>query len=179
MTSSDGKLAVLLAFCAGNSPVTGEFPAQRLVMRSFDVSWRRVGNEPPSKSTRTVSITLHWLTRLLLERNDHHFVDDIFRCIFLNDEISLKYIPCGRIENNPALVQITTQSRTGDKPLFEPMMANLLMHICVTRYQWVNTSRSKNKWYTYTSLNKVINVPGNNFYPVWHQALSEPMLPSR
>ena len=28
---------VLLALCAGNSPVTGEFPAQRPVTRSFDV----------------------------------------------------------------------------------------------------------------------------------------------
>ena len=27
----------LLAICAGNSPVTGEFPAQRPVTRSFDV----------------------------------------------------------------------------------------------------------------------------------------------
>ena len=27
----------LLAICAGNSPVTGEFPAQRPVMRNFDV----------------------------------------------------------------------------------------------------------------------------------------------
>ena len=27
----------LLALCAGNSPVTGEFPAQRPVTRSFDV----------------------------------------------------------------------------------------------------------------------------------------------
>ena len=27
----------LLAFCAGNSPVTGEFPSQRPVTRSFDV----------------------------------------------------------------------------------------------------------------------------------------------
>ena len=27
----------LLALCAGNSPVTGEFPSQRPVMRSFDV----------------------------------------------------------------------------------------------------------------------------------------------
>ena len=26
-----------LAICAGNSPVTGEFPAQRQVTRSFDV----------------------------------------------------------------------------------------------------------------------------------------------
>ena len=29
--------SALLAFCAGNSPVTGEFPLQRLVTRSFDV----------------------------------------------------------------------------------------------------------------------------------------------
>ena len=29
--------SVLLAFCAGNSPVTGEFPTQRPVTRSFDV----------------------------------------------------------------------------------------------------------------------------------------------
>ena len=29
--------SALLALCAGNSPVTGEFPAQRPVARSFDV----------------------------------------------------------------------------------------------------------------------------------------------
>ena len=29
-------LSVLLAICVGNSPVTGEFPTQRTVMRSFD-----------------------------------------------------------------------------------------------------------------------------------------------
>ena len=29
--------SALLAFCEGNSPVTGEFPAQRPVTRSFDV----------------------------------------------------------------------------------------------------------------------------------------------
>ena len=30
-------LSALLAICTGNSPVTGEFPAQRQVTRSFDV----------------------------------------------------------------------------------------------------------------------------------------------
>ena len=30
-------ISVLLAICAGNSPVTGEFPAQRTVTRSFDI----------------------------------------------------------------------------------------------------------------------------------------------
>ena len=33
------SFAALLDLCAGNSPVTGEFPAQRPVMRSFDVSF--------------------------------------------------------------------------------------------------------------------------------------------
>ena len=30
-------METLLAICAGNSPVTGEFPAQMPVTRSFDV----------------------------------------------------------------------------------------------------------------------------------------------
>ena len=31
------SFSLLLAICAGNSPVTGEFPAQRPVTRIFDV----------------------------------------------------------------------------------------------------------------------------------------------
>ena len=38
MTSSNGNtFSALLALCVGNSPVTGEFPSQRPVTRSFDV----------------------------------------------------------------------------------------------------------------------------------------------
>ena len=37
----------------------------------------------------------------------------------------------------PALVQIITWRRAGDRPLSEPMMICLLTHICVTRPQWV------------------------------------------
>ena len=32
-------ISALLAICAGNSPVPGEFPAQRPVTQSFDVFW--------------------------------------------------------------------------------------------------------------------------------------------
>ena len=31
--------SALLAICAGNSPISGEFPAQRPVTRAFDVSF--------------------------------------------------------------------------------------------------------------------------------------------
>ena len=34
--------STLLAICAGNSPVPGEFPAQRPVTQSFDVSFARI-----------------------------------------------------------------------------------------------------------------------------------------
>ena len=36
MTSSNGTFSALLALCAGNSPVIGEFPSQRPVTRTFD-----------------------------------------------------------------------------------------------------------------------------------------------
>ena len=37
MTSSNGTFSALLALCMGNSPVSGEFPAQRPVKHSFIV----------------------------------------------------------------------------------------------------------------------------------------------
>ena len=43
--------SALLALCAGNSPVTGEFPAQRPVTRSFDVSFDPRLNKRLSKQS--------------------------------------------------------------------------------------------------------------------------------
>ena len=79
-------------------------------------------------------------------QNGRHFADDIFKLIFLNEnvsisiKISLKFIPRGPIHNIPALVQIMAWRRLGDKPLSEPMMVRLPTHICVTRPQWVKPS---------------------------------------
>ena len=76
-------------------------------------------------------------------QNGRHFADDIFKCIFLNEnvwisiKISLKFVPEGPINNILALVQIMAWRRPGDKPLSEPMMVILLTHIHVTRPQWV------------------------------------------
>ena len=43
--------SALLAICAGNSPVTGEFPTQRPVTRSFDVSFDLRVNRRLSKQS--------------------------------------------------------------------------------------------------------------------------------
>ena len=77
-------------------------------------------------------------------QNERHFADDIFTCIFLNEnawipiKISLKFIPKGPINNIPALVLIMAWRRPGDKPLSEPIMVSLKAHICVTGPQWVD-----------------------------------------
>ena len=61
-------------------------------------------------------------------QNRRHFANDVFKCNFLNEnvsipiKISLKFVPKGPINNIPALVQIMDWRRTGDKPLCEPMM---------------------------------------------------------
>ena len=58
--------------------------------------------------------------------------DDIFTCIILNGnyrihfQISLKYVPRSPIDNKPALVQVMAWRRIGDKPLSEPMHADLI-----------------------------------------------------
>ena len=76
-------------------------------------------------------------------QNGRHFADDVFKCIFFNEnvwislKISLKFVPKGPINNIPSLVQIMAWHRMGGKPLSEPVMVRLLTHICVTRPQWV------------------------------------------
>ena len=44
--------SLLLTLCAGNSPVTGEFPSQRSVTRSFNVSFHLRLNKRLSKQSR-------------------------------------------------------------------------------------------------------------------------------
>ena len=55
-------------------------------------------------------------------QNGRHFADDIFKCILVNEnvsipiKISLKFIPKGPNNNIPTLVQIMVWRRPGDKP---------------------------------------------------------------
>ena len=153
----DDVISALLAFSAGNSPVTGEFPAQRPVTRSFydffdlrsnqqlNKQWRRGWFETPRRSLWRncnalyvkrkcrQSYNLHlWilsrhpvsriLNTLRLRQNGRHFPDDIFKWIFLYENLwisiknSLKFVSSS-INNIPVLVQIMDWGRPGDKPL--------------------------------------------------------------
>ena len=63
------------------------------------------------------------------------------------------FIPKGRINNIPALVQIMAWRWPGDKPLSEPMMVSLPTHICVTRPQWVKAMSYPLAWWDSCILN--------------------------
>ena len=128
------------------------------------------------------------LNTLRPRQNGRHFAD-IFKCIFLNENvwipiaISLKFIPKGPINNIAALVQIMARRRSGDKPLSEPMMIKVATHICVARPQWVKPVYSKISKYAPTNLTPTPNlkstlhrlisaatglwVPCTNGYQIW------------
>ena len=95
------------------------------------------GSSPYQATKLTKFITLR------PRQNGRHFPDDIFKWIFLNENvwisinISLKVVPRAPINNIPTLVQVMAWRRPGDKPLSELMMVRLPTHICVTRPQWV------------------------------------------
>ena len=71
------------------------------------------------------------LNTLKPRQNGRHFADDIFKSIFLNENVwipikfSLTFVPKGRINNITALAQIMAWRRPGDKPLSEPMIVSL------------------------------------------------------
>ena len=73
-------------------------------------------------------------------QNGHHFAEDFFRCIFVNEKfcillkISLKFVRKVPISNNPSLVQKMAWCWIGDKPCWP----DTLTHICSTRGRWVN-----------------------------------------
>ena len=89
------------------------------------------------------TLNLYCLNTLRMRQDGCHFVDDIFKCIFVNEniwislKISLRSVPKIWINNILALVKIMPWRWPGNKPSFEPMMVRLLMHICIALPQWV------------------------------------------
>ena len=90
------------------------------------------------------SATVAAFNTLRSTQDGRHLPDDIFKCIFLNENVwgsirfSLTFLSNGPINNIRALVQIMAWRRPGDKLLSEPMMVILLMNLWSTRPQWVN-----------------------------------------
>ena len=124
------------------------------------MAWRRPGDKPLSE-TMMVRLLTHicvtrpqwvkrtktgqFLTHLPLDKVAAAFADDIFKRIFLNENIripirlSLKLAPWCPIDNIPALREIMARHRIGTKPLSGPMLTWLTDAKCGTRGRWVKS----------------------------------------
>ena len=117
------------------------------------MAWRRPGDKPLSEPMM-VNLPTHicvtqpqWVNRVVntlrLRQNASCFADNIFKCIFLNEnvwillKISLMVVSNVSINNIPALVQIMAWRRPGDTPLSEPMMVNLPTHGLNELTEWL------------------------------------------
>ena len=88
----------------------------KVTLTSLEVEGRQgvlvwLANFPCTTLTINVfSMSLTWLNTLRPRQNGRHFADDIFKCIFLIENVwipiksSLKFVPRGPIHNIPALV---------------------------------------------------------------------------
>ena len=127
-----GMDCIISGFCGIHMTVTS---LEVLIISICKMEWEITAASPRGQ----------WVNTLRPRQNGRYFADDIFKCIFLNEnvwipiKIWLRFVPKGPINNIPALVQIMAWRRPGDKPLSEPMMVCLTTHICVTRPQWVNS----------------------------------------
>ena len=71
---------------------------------------------------------MNHINKLRPRQNGRYFPDEIFKCIFVNENawisitFSLKFVHKCPINNIPTLVQIMAWRRPGDKPLSEPML---------------------------------------------------------
>ena len=109
--------------------VTTRFCSSWLVMRSL-----------MDRSSSTISCTVPsdlqpwqvWLLTHPTEQNGRHDADDIFNWISMNEkscnliQFSLRSDPKGQINNKSALVQVMAWHRTGDQPLYEPMLTQFI-----------------------------------------------------
>ena len=105
--------------CPGDKPLPG--PIMVSLLTHICITWILWVN-----SAVLYAITINTLR---LRQNGRHFTDEVFKCFFLNENfwisnnMSLKCVPQGLIDNISSLVQVMAYCRSGDKPLYEPIMA--------------------------------------------------------
>ena len=112
-----------------------------------------------------------YINTLRPRQNGRHFANDPFKCILLNDNVSIpnkiswRFVPKGPIINIPSLVQIMAWRRPGDKPLSLPMMVSSLTHICVTRPQWL-----KYQSYITHICHRIYRICHSLGWHIWHRS---------
>ena len=106
---------------------------------SLPLSSRPIPNTLQYGKAFTKQKQIWFINTLRPRQHGRHFPDDIFKCSFLNEnvsiaiKISMTFLPTIPNNNNPSLIQIMARRRSGDKPLSGTIVISWLSHISVTR----------------------------------------------
>ena len=87
----------------------------------------------------------------------------LFLFSWISIKISLKFVPKGPINYIPSLIQIMPWRRPGDKPLSEPVMVRWLIHIWVSRPEWLMTQKESHD--ETQSHGNTFHITGHRWYP--------------
>ena len=132
------KLCVA-GLCGGNSPVTGEFPAQRASNAENVSIWWRHHVYVLVSTVRSVSVPVRLGLHVFRGGRCTEGLwssTEFFPCIFFNEsiwisiEISLTFVSKRHINNIPGLVDMIALHLPGNTSLSEPMMTRLPTQIC-------------------------------------------------
>ena len=119
--------------------------------------------EMASILSRPQCVNIFWLWQI-----GHHYADDIFKCIFLNENVwiarkkSLNIFPEDPINNIQSLVQIMAWHLPCDRPLSETIMFGLLLHIYVSEPQWARVH-----------LPEYTKPPRSHYIPLYIQSVTQ------
>ena len=153
--------SALLAICAGNSPVTGEFTAQRPVTRALMLSliwaWINgwVNNREAGDLRRhrahydviimCISLAISWgLTHWPPRRFKRNFREVIFKLILVTDgwgvsyKIALRWMPLDLTDDKSTLVQLMAWCRQAPNDYLSQCWPRCMSPYGVTRPQSVN-----------------------------------------
>ena len=137
----DANYLHFVVFCGGSVPVDFEQNYNDVIIGTgltivystvFSGADQRKHQSSASRAfVRGIHRCRVYLTHLRLNKMTAIFVDDILKCIFLNEngtiliQISQKIVPRSPTDKKRALAQLMAGRRTGTKPLLEPMITQL------------------------------------------------------
>ena len=115
-----------------------------------------------------------WRVNTLMPRQyGRHIADNIFKCIFLNEniwifiKIPLNIVPKGRINYIPALVQIMAWRWWGIIWTNDGLVYWCIIIICFTRPPGVKISLIKSNMVT-RQITNLVTLSRHEIYPIWY-----------
>ena len=147
--------SALLALCAGNSPVTDEFPAQRPVMRSFDIVFDLFLNKRLSK--QTLGCWFETLSRSLWCHCN------IYCILVTMDTSSTNSEPH---ENSFGEFVKCTNRQT--IPFMESKTCSCVEMLFISPFVWMWLKYFDTLWCCITAVNCVVFDSSNELWPTYH-----------